>query len=142
VFAMEESKKKNKSDLMAKGVSEFLAEIKNDDLTRPKALIQYGIDEKRIVFNGSQSKFYLDETELCFVPFDKQSTRQDFLSFVLRKPENKDKWQAVLKTLIDAEYVNKLDKYGARWVASQLDVPLNQKEDQLRDSLLALFAVE
>jgi hypothetical protein len=140
VFTMEEAKKKTPTNLMLKGVAEFLAEMKDDDITRPKAIIQMGVDEKRITFNKSQSKYYFDDLELCYVPYDRHSDSQDYLAMILRRTESSEKWIAVLKGLLTKEYITTMDKYGLRWIAGQLGIAVNKKEDALRDDLLAQFS--
>jgi len=139
VFAMEERKKKEPTNLMLKGVPEFLAEIKNDDVTRPKAIIQFGIDEGKITFNPKDSHFYFDSADICYVPITRQSDRQDYLAFFLHNPENEQKWKDILKGLITIEYIDSMDKYGARWLAKQCGIPLNKKPEELITALHAEF---
>jgi len=139
VFVTEDKKKKDPTDLMLRGVNEFLAEIKNDEVSRPKAIIQYGIDEKRITFNPAQSKYYFDEAEICYVPLNRHSTRQEFLAQVFRDPDNSEKWVSVLKALVTVDYINAMDKYGVRWLCIQLGIPVNAKEEDLRATLLEQF---
>lgn len=136
VFAMEQLKRNNPTDLMAKGVSEFLAEIRNDEITRPKAVIQLALDEGRLTFSQRPSKFLFDEAEVCHVPLDKQSMKMEFLAQFLRHPDNRDAWLSILNTLITEEYINGLDRYGVRWLAGQLGIPLNQKPEELMKALL------
>jgi len=140
VFAGEAQKKKNPTDLMLRGVPEFLADIRNDDAMRPKSIIQLAIDEKRLTFNAPQSRFYFDGDEVCYVPPDKQATRADYLANVLHDPKNEEKWLNILRSMVTKEYIDTSDKFGIRWLAGQLGVPLNKKEEALRESLLAEFA--
>jgi hypothetical protein len=123
IFDMEEKKKKDATNLMLKGVAEFLAETKDDDITRPKAIIQMAIDAGRLTFNRANSYYYFDENELCYVPVDRQENSLGFLAAVLRNPEHKDKWQMILKAIVNKEYIEGLDKYGVRWLAAQVDIP-------------------
>jgi hypothetical protein len=139
IFAMEEAKKKDTTNLMLKGVSEFLAEIKDDDITRPKAILQTALDDKRLTFSESNSHFYFDENDICYVPVDRQENKLGFLVAVLRNPEHKDKWQLILKAVVNKEYIEGLDKYGVRWLATQMGLPLNKKPEVLLESLLAEF---
>lgn len=139
VFSMEEERKKNPTNLMLKGVAEFIAESKNDEVSRPKAIIQMGFDDGRITFNGSQSKLYFDDTELCYIPSDRQTDKLAFLAQVLRNPDNSEKWMKVLRGLLSKDYIEKMDKYGKRWLAGQLGVPLNKKEEDLVKALLEQF---
>lgn len=140
VFSMEAKKKEEPTNLMLKGVNEFLAEIKADEITRPKAIIQLALDEKRLTFNPANSHMYFDAADICYIPPDKVATRLDFLAQVLRQADRKEQWQGIIKALLDEAYINKLDKYGVRWVAGQLDIPLNKKEESLREALLGEFA--
>jgi hypothetical protein len=139
VFAMDEDKNKNRENLSLKGVSEFLAEIKNDEVTRPKAIIQLAIDEGKLKFDGSNSHFYFNGGDVCYVPVDKQDIRVEVLAKFLRDENNKDVWIGMLKSLIDADYINSTDKFGKRWLASQLGLPLNKKEEEITKALLAEF---
>lgn len=140
VLAMDEEKKKKPNELMLRGIDEFLADARNDEFTRPKALIQLGIDDKRITY--SKNHFYLDGAELCHVPFGKDTPveRQEFLAQFCRNPENKEKWLLILKGLLNKDYIEAMDKYGVRYFAGQFDLPLNQKEDALKTALLSEFA--
>jgi hypothetical protein len=139
VFSMDDAKKKDPTKLMLKGIAEFLAESKNDAVTRPKALIQQGIDDKVITFNHSDSNYYFNGNKLCYVPFN-TTERQDYLAQYLRNPENSEKWLDILKALVTKETIEKYDKYGIRWIAEQLGLALNKKEDVLRTELLEMFA--
>jgi len=139
VFAMDEQKKKEPTNLMLKGVPEFLAEMKNDDVTRPKAIIQYGIDEGKITFNPKDSHFYFGSADLCYVPITRQSDRQDYLALFLHNPENEQKWIDILKGLITPEYIDTMDKYGQRWLAKQVGIALNKKPEELLTALHAEF---
>ena len=142
IFDMEERKKKESTNLMLKGVAEFLAETKDDDITRPKAIIQMALDDKRLTFNRANSYYYFDENELCYVPVDRQDNSIGFLAGVLRNPEHKDKWQLILKAVVNKEYIEGLDKYGVRWLATQMGLALNKKPEELVKALLAEFVPE
>ena len=137
VFAMESIKQKDTSNLMLKGIAEFIAETKADEITRPKAIIQHAVDEGRLVFNNS--RFYFDGNEVCYVPPDRHDTRMEYIAAFLRNSDNKEKWDTILRALITQDYVNKMDKYGKRWLASQSGVALNQKEEDLTKALLEAF---
>jgi hypothetical protein len=45
----------------------------------------------------------------------------------------------MLHALVTKEYIESLDKYGVRWLATQAGLPLNKKEEIIRESLLAEF---
>lgn len=141
VFKLEDEKRKNITDLSAKGMDEFLAEARNDEVVRPRAIVQMGIDEKRIVFQPKGSKYYFDGGELCFVPPGSQKDRQEYLNKFLTKEENKEKWLTVLQGLLSAEYIESMDKFGVRWLTMQFGDPVNKKEEELRKALLERFAV-
>lgn len=142
IFSMEERKKKEATNLSLKGVAEFLAEIKDDDVTRPRAIVQLAIDEGRLTFNRANSYFYFDSEEFCYIPVDRQDTRQEYLANVLRNVEHKDKWITVLKAIVTKDYIETLDKYGVRWLATQVGLPLNKKPEELIKALLAEFVPE
>jgi len=140
VFQMEDEKQKNPTDLMLRGIEHFLADSRSDEFTRPKALIQAGIDDKRITYD--RNHYYFDGEDLCHVPFgrDNPAERQEFLAQFCRNPENKEKWLLILKGLLNKDYIETMDKYGCRYFAGQFDLPLNQKEDALKTALLSEFA--
>lgn len=141
VLAMDVEKKKKPSELMLRGIDEFLADARNDEYARPKHLIQLGLDDKRITYD--KNHFYFDGADLCHVPFGKDTPaeRQEYLAQFFRNPENKEKWLLVLKGLLNKEYIETLDKHGVRYFAGQFDIPLNKKEDALKTALLELFTV-
>lgn len=139
VFFMEEEKQKDKTNLMLRGIAEFLADARNDEFTRPKSIIQFGVDEKRITYKSNH--FYFDGEDLTHVPFGRedQISRQEYLAQFFRDPQNKEKWQTVLKGLITREYIETLDKYGLKWLTQQFGIAQNQSEEKLRNALLELF---
>lgn len=139
ILAMDEEKKKKPNELMLKGIEEFLADARNDEYARPKALIQLGIDDKRITYD--KNHFYFDGADICHVPFGKDTPveRQDYLAQFCRNPENKEKWLLILKGLLTKEYIETMDKYGVRYFAGQFDIALNQKEPDLKAALLEMF---
>jgi hypothetical protein len=142
VFAMEEQKRKNPTDLSLRGVHEFIAEVKTDEVTRPKALIQLAIDDKRLIFSPSDSSYYFDGAKVCYVNTMGSKTKEDSIADFLRDERNKGKWQEMLRALVTEEYLNSLDKVGVRWLAAQMDIALNQKEPELRKALLEAFKPE
>ena len=101
VFNMEERKNKESSNLSLKGVAEFLAEAKNDEYTRPRAVVQYGIDEGKITFKKTDSHFYFGEIDLCYVPDHKRETRVEYLTNYLTEPSSADIWQYIIKSVIE-----------------------------------------
>jgi hypothetical protein len=139
VMLMESDKVKNPDNLMAKGMAEFLAEMKNDDSTRPKAIIQMALDEKLLEYKPANSHFYFGTEDVCFVPIDKIDQREEVLAKFLREEKNSEIWVLMLKTVVTPEYINQLDKHGCRWLASQVGIPLNKSEDALRTALLSEF---
>lgn len=141
VFKGEEKKQKDKTDLMARGIAEFLADIKADEFTRPKALIQYAIEEGRIVYDKKNGHYYFEGADICFVPYGHQdpTLRQEFLAKFLRNTDNVDMWLSILKALVNKDYIEKCDKYGKRYLAGQVGIALNQKEEDLTSALLEYF---
>lgn len=141
VFQAEDKKNKDKTDLMARGISEFLADIKADEVTRPKALIQYAIDEGRMVYDKKNGHWYFDGGDICFVTLDRQepSRRQEFLAQFLRNSDHAEQWSSILKALITKEYIEACDKYGIRWICGQFGIKLTQKEEALREELSELL---
>lgn len=140
VFAMDEAKKKNPTDLSLRGIDEFLAESKNDDVTRPKAIIQMAIDEKKLTFAVGRSEFNFGGDKVCFVPPNRVKDKEQFLANYLRDENNKEKWLVLLRGTLTKEYIEGMDKYGVRWACEQFGVPVNQKEDKLRAALLEMYA--
>jgi hypothetical protein len=139
VFSMEEKKRKEPLNLMLKGIDDFLAEIKNDDSVRPKAVIQMAIRDKLLEYKPTDSHYYFEGENVCFVPTNKVDTREDFVLNFLRDEKHKDMWVSILKKVVTTEYIETLDKYGVRWLCGQLGIPLNQQEPELRKALLAEF---
>ncbi len=142
VFKMEAEKQKDKTNLMARGVDEFLADVKTDEVTRPKAIIQSAIDEGKLAYDVKNGHWYFDGNDICFVPFNRnhdRTSRQEFLAQFLRNSENADKWDYILKESVNKEYIETCDKYGKRWLAGQCEIPLNQNEEDLTKALLEHF---
>jgi hypothetical protein len=137
VFKMEEQKVKNPTNLMLKGIAEFLAEYKDDEITRPRAIVNKAIEEKRLTFNPVQSKYLFDGTDVLWVPPNRYEDKEFFLSQTITEVKHKDKWMLVLRGMLTPEYVEGLDKWGLHWACKEFDIPLNQKEDKLRTALLA-----
>jgi hypothetical protein len=139
IYAMEENKKKHPENLMLRGLAEFIADLKTDEQTRPKQIVQMAFDSGKLKFHPKDQHMYFDELDLGFVPFDKQDDKSTFVLQILRDEKNKEKWIEILKTLVTKEYIEGLDKYGCRWLSTQVGIALNQKEESLRTALLEVF---
>jgi hypothetical protein len=142
VIAMDEKKKKNPTNLMLKGISDFLAEIKSEDHLMPKAFIQMALDYQKMKWNAADRVFLLQDIEICTVPYDKVQDKISYCATVLRNPDNKDKWEKFLHEVLDEDYISGLDRYSIRWLAKEFDIPLNKKESELRTILLGKFRPE
>jgi hypothetical protein len=141
ILSMDADKKKHPENLMLRGVAEFISDTKTDEVTRPKAIVQMAFDSGKLKFRPTDSHMVFGELDLGFVPFDKQNDKATYIVNMLRLAENKEKWVQILKSLIDKGYIEGLDKHGLRWLATQFDIALNQKEESLRTALLELFVV-
>jgi hypothetical protein len=106
----------------------------------PKALVTKAIDYKHATYKDRV--FTLGDIEICTVPFNKKEEHLDYIAGFLRHPDNKEKWDQFLLEMVDKEFIDKLDKYGTRWLASQMDIPLNQQMADLKVALLAKFQAE
>ena len=141
VFAMEAEKQRDKTNLMAKGVAAFLADAKADEFTRPKAIIQRAIDEKIISYRGG--KYNMGDIEICLVPFDRQSKglQQEYLAEYFRTKDDGEKWGALLKAVVDKDYIDSLDKYGIWWLADQVGVRRNQQVPAIKQQVYEKFGI-
>lgn len=142
VFSNEERKKKDPMNPKLKGVGELLAEIKHDDVLRPGALVQYGIDEGRFKYEAGRYKWLFDGNDICDVPINKVDEKEAELKKFLTLPKNKTHWVDVMKALLTKEYLEKVDKYAVQYFCGQLDIALNQKEGALRTALLEAITAE
>jgi len=139
VFALDDIKKKNPTNLQLKGITEFLTEIKADDYLMPKALVQKAIDYKKLVKDKQDQKYYLGDVEICYIPVNKRDDEVDFIAGYLRHPDNKEKWDQLLTEMIDEEFITSGDKYSVRWLAVQVGIPVNQQAEAIRKALLDKF---
>lgn len=136
VFALDEKKKKDPTNLQLKGITEFLVEIKSDDFLMPKALVQKAIDYKKLVKDKQEQKYFLGDVEICYIPVNKRNDEVDYIASHLRHPDNKEKWDQFLNEMIDEDFINNGDKYSVRWLASQSGIAMNQQADVIRKLLL------
>jgi hypothetical protein len=141
VFDMEAKKKSEPTNLMLKGIADFMADAKADEFTRPKAIIQRAIDEKVLTYKGAH--FYMGDLEICFVPLDHQTIdrRQEYLAKYFRTNEDDSKWVSLLEAVVDREYIDSCDKYGVRWLAEQVGIRLNQQVDAIKQQVYEKFGV-
>lgn len=142
VLSQEEFKKKNPTDFSIRGIDEFFADMKNDEVVRPKSFLQKAIARDVVTFNARNSHYYVGEMELCYVPVGSLDRRVEFLLQVLLKPENRERWVDILRQVVDQKQIEEMDKYGKRWLAGQVGVALNQKEEELTTALLGVFCAE
>lgn len=131
---------KKRSDPTARGVKEFLDELKVTDSVRMRSLIMTCMDNGKLTWSGD-GRYRVGDRELCKVPQSDLPRRQDYLSNHLLNKANLPKLQEFLKDVITKEYLDKLtdDKYFI-WLAKVMDLPHNfKKTEEVREAVYAHF---
>jgi hypothetical protein len=134
---------RKKSDPAARGIKEFLEELKVTDSVRLRSLIMTMIEAKKITWSGD-GRYKVGDRELCRVSASELSTKQDFLCRHLSNPANRLKLQELLKDVVDKDYLDKItDDKTFVWLARIGDIKHNfKKSGEIRESVYSFFVEE
>ena len=135
--------KRKRSDPTAKGIKDFLEEMKVTDSVRLRSLIMTMVEAKKIEWPGD-GRYKVGDRELCRVPQSELQTRHTFLCNHLLNPANRLKLQELLKDVVNKEYLDKItDEKTFIWLAKVLELPHNfKKKDEIRESVYGALVVE
>jgi len=134
---------KKRSDPTARGIREFLDELKITDSVRLRSLVMTSIDDKKIEWYPD-GKYKVGDRELCKVPQGEIIRRQDYLCNHLLKAPNKPKLQELLKDVVTRAYLDKIsDDKTFIWLAKVMDLPHNFKKiEEVKELVFACFVTE
>jgi len=135
--------KRKRSDPTAKGIKDFLEEMKVTDAVRLRSLVMTMVEAKKIEWPGD-GRYKVGDREICRVPQSELQTRQTFLCNHLLNPANRLKLQELLKDVVTKEYLDKVnDEKMFIWLAKVLELPHNfKKKDEIRESVYSALVVE
>lgn len=135
--------KKRRSDPTAKGIKEFIEEMKVTDSVRLRSLVMTMVDNGKIKW-FADGKYKIGERELCRVPGSELQRKQEFLTNHLSNPANRAKLVDLLKDVITKEYLDKIsDAKTFTWLARTCSLPVEfKKADDIKESVYTLFVVE
>ena len=135
--------KKKRSDPTAKGIKEFLEEMKVTDSVRLRSLIMTMVDNKKIVWSGD-GRYKIGDRDICRVPQSELQIKQTFLCNHLLNPANRPKLQELIKDVVGKEYLDKItDEKTFIWLAKTLELPHNfKKKEEIREAVYGLLVVE
>jgi hypothetical protein len=141
VIEMDEKKSKEPNNPQLRGIQEFLEDVKVGDEVRRKALVQYAIDQNKIVYDKFAVKFkWADGRDIVSV--DPRYDKIEFLAAYLNHPNQKTTWTGFVRGLIDEDLIERQDKRGLYWLAEQLGFEEKKRTvEELRTELMALLEV-
>ena len=141
--AVLEGEKKSRRDPMAKGIKEFLGELKVTDSIRLRSLVQLAMD-KEIIKWFPDGKYKVGERELCKVPQQEISHRQEYLCNHLGNSANRPKLQELLKDFVNKEFLDKVnDDKMFFWLARMMNIPTDFKtKEKTRELIYECFIQE
>jgi hypothetical protein len=134
---------KKRTDPMARGVKEFLEELKVTDAVRLRSLVMTSIDNGKIVWHGD-GRYVVGERDICKVPISDVARKQDYLCNFLLRASNKPKLQELLKDIVTKEYLEKVtDDKVFTWLAKVNELTYNfKKADEIKKLVLECYVNE
>lgn len=134
---------KKRSDPSARGIKEFLDELKVTDSVRMRSLLMTAIDGGKITWtaNGIAK---IGERDICKVPLEAIDRKVDFVSNHLLNKANQPKLQDLLKDLVNKEYLDKItDEKTFSWLARAMSLGSNfKKAEEIKEMVYACFVTE
>jgi len=140
VLAGDSAKRTNPS---AKGVKEFIEEMKVTDSVRLRSLIMTMVENKKITWPGD-GRYKVGERELCRVPGTELERKQEFLTNHLANPANREKLTELLKDVVDKKYLDSIkDEKTFSWLARISGLTYNfKKADQIKELVYSTYVPE
>jgi hypothetical protein len=134
---------KKKSDPSARGVKEFLDELKVTDSVRLRSLIKVAEDNKQIVWNPN-GKFMIGDREICKVPQADHHRKFDYLCQHLLNPANRPKLQDLLRDIVTKQYLDKTtDEKTFGWLGRMMEIQTAfKKAEELKELVYGVFVTE
>ena len=134
---------KKRSDPSARGVKEFLEELKVTDAVRMRSLIKVAEDNKQITWSPA-GKFLIGDREICKVPQADHHRKFDDLCQHLLNPANRPKLQDLLKDIVTKEYLDKTtDEKTFGWLGRMMECQTNFKKfDEIKELVYGCFVSE
>jgi len=133
---------KKRSDPTARGVKEFIEELKVTDSVKLRSLVMVGIDDDKIKWSGD-GRYKVGERELCKVPATELTRKQDYLCNHLLMMANRPKLQDLLKDLVTKEYLDKADSKAIFWLARMMGEKVEFKpKEEIKEIVYKIFIGE
>lgn len=133
--------KKKKSDPTARGVTEFLEDLKVTDSVRMRSLLQFAVMENKLVC--PLNIYRSGENEIARVPQYEMHRKQDWLAQHLLNSANRQKLQDLLKDVVTKDYLDKKDDKEYFWLARMMEVETNFKSKQeIKEKVYGIFVQE
>jgi hypothetical protein len=131
---------RKRSDPSARGVKEFLDELKVTDSVRLRSLIKVAEDKKQIVWTPA-GKFMVGDRELCKVPQGDHNRKFDYLCQHLLNPANRPKLQDLLRDIVTKEFLDKTtDEKTFGWLARMVEIQTAfKKAEEIRELVYGFF---
>ena len=132
---------KKRSDPTARGVTEFLEDLKVTDSVRMRSLLQVATMEKKLVC--PLNIYRSGENEIARVPQYEMHRKQDWLAQHLLNPANRQKLQDLLKDVITKDYLDKKDDKEYFWLARMMGVKVDfRSKEDIKEDVYKLFVQE
>lgn len=129
--AVQLGEKNKRSDPMAKGVKEFLEELKVTDAVRLRSLVKFAEDVSVLRWEKERGKYFSGERIIAQISPSDQGHRFDYLCNHLSNPANRGKLQDLLRDVVDRDYLDKIkDEKTYGWLARMMDIKTGFKKPQ------------
>ena len=137
-----ETRRGKHKDFTAKGVREFLEEMKVTDSVRLRAFVQRLIDEKKLTYKPD-GRFRLGDKAITQVPHSEIGRKFEWLCSYFAMPSNKDRLQELMRDVVDKEYLDSIteDKDYA-WLCKVMDVTVSfKKKEEIKSTVYGVFNI-
>jgi hypothetical protein len=131
---------RKRSDPSARGVKEFLDELKVTDAVRMRSLITVAMDNKQIQWYP-EGKFKVADRDICKVPQADHPRKYDYLCQHLLNPANRPKLQDLLRDIVTKEYLDKVaDEKTFSWIGRVMELNTSfKKSEEVRELVYGVF---
>ena len=133
--------KQKKRDPMAKGVREFLDELKVTDAVRLRSLLTSAEKDMGMIKFFPNGEYKIGDRVLCKVPIGELTHKEQWLANHLHNPANRPKLQDLLRDIATKEYLDKIsDSKQFFWLARMLDLKVEFKsKEEIKEMVYNTF---
>lgn len=138
VLAGERQKRR---DPMAKGVREFLDELKVTDAVRLRSLLTSAEKDMGMIKFFPNGEYKIGDRLLCKVPIGELTHKEQYLANHLHNAANRPKLQDLLRDIVTKEYLdNTGDSKQFFWLARMMDGKVEfRSKEEIKEMVYSMF---